>query len=119
VRQEWHRELGLKHLHGGLHAHRDVSMAPHRRVPGLLQTLPQRGLHRGGRGVVIRMAGVRVRAEKAKGNRAFLKPVAEEEGVSVSRLKRLVKKDRAPASTPPCLPTQSKGAILKAEKTKR
>ena len=33
----------------------------------------------------------RVRAEKEKGTRAFLKVVAEEEGISVSRLKQLVK----------------------------
>ena len=60
-----------------------------------------------------------MRAEKAKGNKAFLKLVAEEEGISVSRLKQLVREDRAPATTPPCLPTQSKGPIPKAAKTKR
>ncbi len=61
----------------------------------------------------------RVRAEKAKGNRAFLKLVAEEEGISVSRLKQLVQEDRAPATTPLDLPTQSKGPIPQAAKTKR
>src|SRR5882757_4285282 len=45
VRQEWHRELALKHLCGGLHTRRNVSMAPYRRGPGLLQSPPQRSLH--------------------------------------------------------------------------
>ena len=39
---------------------------------------------------------VRVRAQKARGTRAFLKVVADEEGISVSRLKQLVKKEPEP-----------------------
>lgn len=42
----------------------------------------------------------RVQALKAKGVRAFLKTVAEEEGISVSRLKQLLKDDPAPAKSP-------------------
>jgi hypothetical protein len=34
----------------------------------------------------------RVQAEKAKGNKAFLKKVAEQESISVSRLKQLLPK---------------------------
>lgn len=42
----------------------------------------------------------RVQALKAKGVRAFLKAVAEEEGISVSRLKQLLKDDPTPAKSP-------------------
>ncbi len=42
----------------------------------------------------------RVQALKAKGVRAFLKTVAEEEGISVSRLKQLLKDDPTPAKSP-------------------
>ncbi len=38
----------------------------------------------------------RVEEEKNKGNKAFLKTVAEEEGLSTSRIKQLIKKN-APA----------------------
>jgi hypothetical protein len=41
----------------------------------------------------------RVLAEKAKGTRAYLKAVAEEEGISQSRLKQLVAERRKPAPT--------------------
>lgn len=39
----------------------------------------------------------RVQAVKSKGNRSFLKTVAEEEGISVSRLKQLLKEPNTPA----------------------
>ena len=42
----------------------------------------------------------RVQALKVKGVRAFLKTVAEEEGISVSRLKQLLKNDPTPAKSP-------------------
>jgi len=42
----------------------------------------------------------RVQTLKAKGVRAFLKTVAEEEGISVSRLKQLLKDDSTPAKSP-------------------
>lgn len=42
----------------------------------------------------------RVRAENAKGTKAFLKVVAEEEGISVSRLKQLVKDEPEPLAPP-------------------
>ncbi len=61
----------------------------------------------------------RVRAEKAKGTKAFLKVIAEEEGISVSRLKQLVRNEPAPAKSWLGLSSQSKGAISKAEKAKR
>lgn len=38
----------------------------------------------------------RVQAEKTKGNKAFLKTVSEEEGISVSRLKQLLKEPAKP-----------------------
>ncbi len=38
----------------------------------------------------------RVQAEKAKGNKAFLKAVSEDEGISVSRLKQLLKEAPEP-----------------------
>jgi hypothetical protein len=41
----------------------------------------------------------RVRAQKARGTRAFLKVVADEEGISVSRLKQLVTEEPAPVNT--------------------
>lgn len=41
----------------------------------------------------------RVQAVKAKGTRAFLKTVAEEEGISISRLKQLLKDNPAPAKS--------------------
>ncbi len=43
----------------------------------------------------------RVQAEKNKGNRAFLKSVAEEEGFSVSRLKQIVKIKPSPSKPKP------------------
>lgn len=41
----------------------------------------------------------RVRAEKARRTKAFLKVVAKEEGISVSRLKQLVKEETEPTTT--------------------
>lgn len=38
----------------------------------------------------------RVQAEKAKGNKAFLKTVSEDEGISVSRLKQLLEETSKP-----------------------
>jgi hypothetical protein len=38
----------------------------------------------------------RVHAEKTKGNKAFLKTVSEDEGISVSRLKQLLKEESKP-----------------------
>ncbi len=38
----------------------------------------------------------RVQAEKTKGNKAFLKAVSEDEGISVSRLKQLLKEEPKP-----------------------
>jgi hypothetical protein len=38
----------------------------------------------------------RVQAEKTKGNKAFLKAVSEDEGISVSRLKQLLKETSKP-----------------------
>ena len=61
----------------------------------------------------------RVRAEKAKGTKAFLKMVAEEEGVSVSRVKQLVRDAATPAKTWAGLAQPSKGAVSKGGKAKR
>jgi len=61
----------------------------------------------------------RVRAEKARGTKAFLKVVALEEGISPSRLKQLVKEEAASAKTWLGLLPQPKGAVSKAIKTKR
>jgi hypothetical protein len=46
-----------------------------------------------------RRLGDRVLQEKVKGNKAFLKIVANEEGISVSRLKQLIKSEPPPQST--------------------
>lgn len=43
----------------------------------------------------------RVNELKAKGVKAFLKTVAEEEGISIPRLKQLLKEDSKPAKSPP------------------
>jgi hypothetical protein len=61
----------------------------------------------------------RVREEKTKGTRPFLKVVAGEEGISISRLKQLVR--NAPGAAPawPALGSQPKAAISKAGKAKR
>ena len=60
----------------------------------------------------------RVRAEKAKCTKAFLKVVADEEGISVSRLKQLVKGEGARAKTLLGLLPLPRGAISKRTKTK-
>lgn len=62
---------------------------------------------------------VHVRAEKAKGTKAFLKVVADEEGISVSRLKQLVKDESAGAKTLLGLLPQPKRANSKRDKAKR
>jgi hypothetical protein len=41
----------------------------------------------------------RVQTEKNKGNKSFLKAVAQEEGISVSRLKQLLQKEHQPVKT--------------------
>ena len=61
----------------------------------------------------------RVRAEKARGTKAFLKVVAEEEGISASRLKQLVREEAALGKTWTGLSPQPKGAVSKGGKTKR
>jgi hypothetical protein len=61
----------------------------------------------------------RVREEKAKGTRAYLKAVAEEEGISPSRLKQLVAEPRKSASTWSGLGHSSKGTVSTAGKAKR
>jgi hypothetical protein len=60
----------------------------------------------------------RVRAEKAKGTRAYLRVVAEEEGISHSRLKQLVAEPRKPASTWSALGRSPKGTVSTAKKAK-
>jgi len=60
----------------------------------------------------------RVRAEKAKGTRSYLKAVAEEEGISPSRLKQLVTEPRKPASTWSGLGSSPKGTVSTAKKAK-
>lgn len=62
----------------------------------------------------------RVRAENAKGTKAFLKVVAEEEGISVSRLKQLVKEETEPPAPPDAWfnPTvKPQGGVSKKSKT--
>lgn len=61
----------------------------------------------------------RVRAEKAKGTRAYLRVVAEEEGISPSRLKQLVAGPRKSASTWSGLGRSPKGTVSTAKKAKR
>jgi hypothetical protein len=61
----------------------------------------------------------RVREEKAKGTRAYLKAVAEEEGISSSRLKQLVAKPATAASVWTGLSQQPEGPVSKATKAKR
>lgn len=60
----------------------------------------------------------RVREEKAKGTRAYLRAVAEEEGISHSRLKQLVADPRKPASTWSALGRSPKGTVSTAKKAK-
>jgi hypothetical protein len=62
----------------------------------------------------------RVRAENAKGTKAFLKVVAEEEGISVSRLKQLVKEETELPAPPDAWfnPTvKPQGGVSKKSKT--
>lgn len=62
----------------------------------------------------------RVREEKAKGTKAFLRPVAEEEGISLSRLKQLTAADPSLVSTWSGLTAEKKkGASSKRINTKR
>ena len=61
----------------------------------------------------------RVREEKAKGTKAFLRRVADEEGISVSRLKQLTSGDPPLVGIWAGLTTgQTKGAGLKRIKPK-
>jgi hypothetical protein len=61
----------------------------------------------------------RVREERARGTKAFLKRVAEEEGISVSRLKQLTAETTSPASMWAGLTTgRQKGAGSKRAKPK-
>jgi hypothetical protein len=60
----------------------------------------------------------RVREEKAKGTRAYVKTVAEEEGISPSRLKQLVAEPRKAASTWSGLGHSSKDTVSTARKAK-
>jgi len=46
----------------------------------------------------------RVQAEKNKGSKTFLKTVAEEEGISVSRLKQLLREEQKPSACRSSLP---------------
>ena len=61
----------------------------------------------------------RVREEKTRGTKAFLKAVASEEGISVSRLKQLVKREPALAKSWSRLLSQPKGADSNKAKAKR
>lgn len=61
----------------------------------------------------------RVLREKAKGTRAFLRTVAEEEGISQSRLKQLVGEPRKRASTWSGLGGSPKGPVSTARKARR
>ena len=62
---------------------------------------------------------VRVREEKARGTKAFLRRVAEEEGISISRLKQLTAEEAAPAGQWAGLTAgQKKGPASKGVKPK-
>ena len=61
----------------------------------------------------------RVREEKAKGTRAYLKVVATQEGISPSRLKQLVAEPRKAATAWAGLGEQPRGTVSKAGKVKR
>ena len=61
----------------------------------------------------------RVREEKAKGTRAYLKAVAEEEGISTSRLKQLVANHSKTASAWSGLGWPPKGTVSTVKKAKR
>ncbi|MEW5864182.1 MAG: hypothetical protein AB1773_11430 [Pseudomonadota bacterium] len=61
----------------------------------------------------------RVRMEKAKGTRAYLRAVAEEEGISPSRLKQLIAEPKKPASAWSVLGHSSSRTVSKAKKLTR
>ncbi len=61
----------------------------------------------------------RVKEEKAKGTKAFLQVVAEEEGISDTRLKQLLKEERPTAQNWFDTTPKAKGATSKKTKTQR
>lgn len=61
----------------------------------------------------------RVREEKAKGTRAFLKAVADEERITVSRLKQLIAKPKGATTIWSGLGRSPKGTVSTAIKAKR